>query len=129
MDERAMSVVVAVALLLTQDLPDPLQAGWAGERVCVLKHEDARVRMLECTFAPGIGHERHTHAPHIGYVIEGGRRRITDDAGTREIDVPSGVIWSRDEPYTHIAVNVGETTTRYLIIEPKQAQESAHAED
>ncbi|MCZ6728019.1 MAG: hypothetical protein O7A98_11785, partial [Acidobacteria bacterium] len=75
-------------------LPDPLAAGWQGHQVCERLHEDLRLRVLRCTFAPGVGHERHFHAPHFGYVIAGDRMRITDASGTREVDTSTGGSWT-----------------------------------
>ena len=71
-------------------LPDPLAAGWNGKPVCERLHEDAAQRVLRCTFAPGVGHERHFHDAHFGYAIAGGRMRIEDENGVREVDVPTG---------------------------------------
>jgi hypothetical protein len=52
-------------------LPMALCAGWQGERVCEQLHDDVSVRVLRCTFAPGVGHEMHYHPPHFGYVLSG----------------------------------------------------------
>lgn len=65
------------------DLPDPLAAGWKGESVCEKLHEDERLRILRCRFPLNVGHERHYHPPHVGYVISGGSMQVTDADGTR----------------------------------------------
>jgi quercetin dioxygenase-like cupin family protein len=103
-----------------ETLPDPLAAGWEGKPVCEKLHEDDKLRVLRCTFPPGVGHEKHFHPRHVGYVIEGGRMRITDASGTREQDVPTGISFSNPEgiPW-HEAVNIGASTASYLMIEPK----------
>ena len=109
--------------LLSQTIsPDPLVAGWEGQSVCEVLQDDAALRVLRCTFAPGQGHELHTHAPHWGYILESGTMQVTDERGTRTIETPAGATWRRDEPYTHEALNVGDTTTSYLIVEPKAEQ-------
>lgn len=101
-----------------QNLPDPLSAGWEGEPVCECLHRDERLRVLRCSFAPGVGHERHFHPPHVGYVLEGGRMKITDAAGTRVQDIPSDISFANPDGIEwHEAVNVGEQTARYLMIE------------
>ncbi len=102
-----------------QDLPDPLAAGWQGESVCECLHRDERLRILRCSFPPGVGHERHYHPPHVGYVIAGGRMEITNAEGTRQQDVPTGITFANPEgiPW-HEAVNIGATTASYLMIEP-----------
>jgi len=100
-------------------LPDPLAAGWEGQQVCELLRDDARQRVLRCTFPPGIGHERHFHAPNFGYALSGGRVRITDPGGTREVDLATGSSFWSDGTAWHEIVNIGDTTVVYLIVEPK----------
>jgi quercetin dioxygenase-like cupin family protein len=100
-------------------LPDPLEAGWEGEKVCALLQETDEMRALRCTFAPGVGHERHFHSAHFGYIIEGGTMRITDANGTREQETPAAATWWSDGVEWHEALNIGGTTTVYIIVEPK----------
>ncbi len=119
----AFSVIFISAFVasctITPSLPGPLQAGWQGELVCEVLHEDSHQRVLRCTFAPGVGHERHFHAPHFGYAIEGGRMRITDDTGKREVDLPTGSSFTSEGVSWHEVLNVGVTTVIYLIFERK----------
>ena len=103
-------------------LPMALCAGWQGERVCELLQEDAQMRVLRCTFPPGLGHEAHYHPPHFGYVLEGDSvTRITTAGGVVDRPVRAGTLFSNDLEIQHAALNVGEETTRYLIIEKKYA--------
>ncbi len=101
------------------DLPDPLKAGWKGKNVCEVLKEDESQRLLKCTFPPGVGHEKHYHAPHFGYALKGGTFRITDNKETKVIEVKDGTTWNKTEFSVHEVINVGETTSVYLIIEPK----------
>ena len=103
----------------TGDLPDPLEAGWQGVPVCENLHEDDRQRVLRCTFPPGVGHERHYHPPHFGYALSGGRMRITDARGTREVDLTTDSNFASDGVAWHEGLNIGDTTVAYLIVEPK----------
>lgn len=105
-------------------LPMALCAGWEGERVCEVLQEDAQIRVLRCTFPPGVGHEMHYHAPHFGYVLEGNSTmRITTASGTVDRPVRAGSSFSNDAEIQHAALNIGEETTRYLIIEKKYADQ------
>ncbi len=104
-------------LVADEDLPDPLAAGWNGEPVCELLHEDARQRILRCTFPPGVGHEKHFHKAHFGYILAGGKMRIVDDSGEREVDLLADYSWTSDGVSWHEVLNVGETTSVYLIVE------------
>jgi len=112
--------LLAAGVFADESLPDPLAAGWEGEPVCELIHDGVAQRVLRCTFPPGVGHERHYHAPHFGYVLEGGRMQITDGDGTKVVDARSHTTWQSDGIGWHEVVNVGETTASYLIIEPKR---------
>lgn len=100
-------------------LPDPLAAGWQGQSVCEKLHEDKHSRALRCSFPPGVGHERHYHERHFGYALSGGRMRIVDASGTREVDLATGSSYASDGTEWHEVINVGDTTVTYLIVEPK----------
>jgi beta-alanine degradation protein BauB len=103
----------------TENLPDPLKAGWEGESVCEVVEENENIRVLKCTFPPGVGHEKHYHDPHVGYTLVGGKFRITDETGTREVNVKTGVSFSNEEITSHEVQNIGQTTAEFLIIEYK----------
>ncbi|MEM9690161.1 MAG: cupin domain-containing protein [Pseudomonadota bacterium] len=115
----AVGGAVAAAIALQPDLPDPLQAGWNGESVCERLHEDDEQRILRCTFPPAFGHERHYHTRHFGYALSGGRVRLTDARGTREVDLATGSSYVSDGVEWHEVLNIGDTTLVYLIVEPK----------
>lgn len=101
----------------TPDLPDPLEAGWKGEKVCEVIFESDDQRILRCTFPPGVGHEKHYHLPHVGYTITGSTFRIEDEEGVREVEVPDNSTFHNDELSTHMVENVGDRTAVFLIIE------------
>jgi beta-alanine degradation protein BauB len=100
-------------------LPDPLAAGWQGASVCKVLVENESVRSLQCTFPPGVGHERHYHSAHFGYTVKGSKFQIKDTTGTREVDVPTGYGFYNDLIEWHEVLNIGEDTAVFLIIEPK----------
>ncbi|WP_298902288.1 cupin domain-containing protein [uncultured Psychroserpens sp.] len=101
------------------DLPDPLEAGWNNESVCEVVEDNANARVLKCTFKPGVGHEKHYHRPHFGYTIAGSRFRIKDTTGTRDVNVPTGYSFSKDEMTVHEVLNIGDSTAVFLIVEYK----------
>ena len=100
-------------------LPDPLEAGWNGEKVCEVLEENEQYRVLKCTFPPQVGHEMHYHKPHFGYTIQGSTFRISDNSGINEYEVPTGFSFSNDEVIEHEVVNIGDSTAIFLIVEPK----------
>ncbi len=108
-------------LQATVAIPPAIEAGWEGEKTCELLQENENLRAFRCTFPPGVGHERHFHAPHFGYILEGGIMEITDETGTRVQPTPAGASWQSDGVKWHEALNIGETTTSYIIVEPKSA--------
>jgi quercetin dioxygenase-like cupin family protein len=99
-------------------LPHAFDAGWKGRETCSVLFEDTSMRVARCIFPPGVGHEKHYHNPHFGYVLEGGTLRIADAGGEREVTTAAGGHWSTSEVTVHEALNIGETTTSYLIVEP-----------
>jgi len=104
----------------TTGLPEAFDAGWHGQKTCELLYETDEVRVGRCSFPPGIGHEKHYHVPHFGYVLEGGTLRITNEQGEERVaETITGGSWSTDEITVHSALNIGDTTTRYLIVEAK----------
>jgi hypothetical protein len=100
-------------------LPDPLEAGWNNEAVCEVIEDNDNLRVLKCTFAPNVGHERHYHNPHFGYTLAGSRFRIKDTSGTRDVNVPTGYSFSKDDITTHEVLNIGDSTAVFLIMEYK----------
>lgn len=98
---------------------DPLQARWKGQKVCELLDESDDFRVLKCTFPPGGGHDKHFHAPHFGYALSGGKFRITDTTGVREVELKPNSHFSSEGTPWHQVENVGDSTSVYLIFEPK----------
>ncbi len=113
--------MIAALLLavVAAPLPDAFDAGWRGEKVCTLLHENAHMRSARCVFPPGGGHERHSHRRHWGYIVAGGTMRITTASGTVTRELASGSSWWSDAIDWHEAVNIGTTTAIYIIVEPK----------
>ena len=104
--------------ITSETLPDPLAAGWRGQPVCMKLHETTEVRVLRCTFPPGVGHERHFHPRHFGYALAGGTMEILDENGTRRVDITTGSYFSSEGIDWHEGLNVGDTVVQYLMIEP-----------
>ncbi|MDU8886410.1 cupin domain-containing protein [Yeosuana sp. MJ-SS3] len=101
------------------NLPDPSQAGWKGHKVCEVLEDNDKVKILKCTFPSGIGHEKHRHKPHFGYTLAGSKFRMVDKHGVKELDVPTGYSFYKDSVTVHEALNIGDSTAVFLIIEPK----------
>jgi beta-alanine degradation protein BauB len=116
----ALLVTNAPSIARSADLPDALEAGWKGQKTCEVLDEYEQVRVLRCTFPPGVGHERHSH-PHgdFGYVLSGGKMQVTDAKGTQVVEDKMGDHWVSGPIEWHEAVNVGDTTLSYLIVEMK----------
>jgi beta-alanine degradation protein BauB len=115
----ATSPVPSAPVPFAPALPTAFDAGWRGERVCEPLYENDKVRAARCTFPPGGGHERHSHPPHWGYILQGGTMRIASDAGSVERVLKSGASWWSDGITWHEPVNIGTETAVYIIVEPK----------
>lgn len=101
------------------ELPDPYEAGWKGEKVCEILEDNDKIRVLKCSFPPGVGHEKHEHQPHFGYALIGGTFKMDDAKGLREVSFPTGYSWTKDVVSQHQVLNVGDSTSVFLIIEYK----------
>lgn len=111
---------LAASNAFSQDsLPDPLQAGWNDKPVCKVLKENVSIRVLKCTFEPGVGHEKHMHKAHYAYAISGSRFRIEDESGIREVDFNSGSNYYSEGVKWHQVLNIGDSTAVVLIVEPK----------
>lgn len=128
--KRYNSLITASAAWLTvgvstvgaeehEELPHAFDAGWQGRQTCELLFEDEKVRVARCVFPPGVGHEKHYHNPHFGYTLEGSTLLIQDASGENEVVTEAGMTWSTDSITVHQALNIGDTTTSYLMVEPK----------
>jgi quercetin dioxygenase-like cupin family protein len=117
-----LSLALTAQAALADDvegLPHAFDAGWQGQKTCELLHEDESARVGRCVFPPGVGHEKHFHNPHFGYVLEGGTLRIVDSEGENVVTTETGGSWSTTAVTVHEAMNIGETTTSYLVVEPR----------
>jgi quercetin dioxygenase-like cupin family protein len=91
-----MTAVVVLATLLAapatraDEVPDALSVEWNGHHPCEKLDEDAYIRVLRCTFAPGDKHVRHSHPAYSGCAVTGGRGQVEDSKGTREVEVKDG---------------------------------------
>lgn len=114
-----LAALIVHELTNEKSLPDPVEAGWKGRTVCEVIEENSKLRVLKCTFPPGVGHERHYHPRHFGYTLAGSTFRIKDTTGIREVAVPTGSHFSNDGIEWHEVLNIGDSTAVFLIIEPK----------
>ena len=113
------TIVTALSCASKNNLPDPLAAGWKGSPVCELLYENSDIRVLKCTFKPGIGHEKHYHDPHFGYTLSGSTFQMIDDKGKRVVEVPTGSHFYSKGTEGHEVLNVGDSTGIFLIFEHK----------
>jgi beta-alanine degradation protein BauB len=116
----AAFVTNAPSIARSADLPDAIAAGWKGQATCEKLDEYEQVRVLLCTFPPGVGHERHSHPRgEFGYVLSGGKWQGTDPKGTEVFEDKTGDHFVSGPIEWHEGANVGDTTLSYLIVEMK----------
>ncbi len=121
---NSIIILLVISILMVSckkenPLPDPLAAGWKNKSVCELIKDNEELRVLRCTFAPGVGHEKHYHEPHFGYTIAGSKFRIKDEKGIKEVNVGTGSHFYSKGTDWHEVLNIGDSTAIFLIIEPK----------
>ncbi len=99
---------------------DASQATTKSQSVAKVVLENARVRVRDVTFPPGVT-GMHTHElAHVGIVIEGGTLVFKYPDGkseTAKLDV--GGVGFRDANVTHEPTNTGSTPIRVIEVELK----------
>ena len=115
----AIGLLISTSAAMSEDVPDALSVEWQGQHPCEKLYEDAQIRALRCTFAPGAVHVRHSHPGNIGYVISGGKSKVQDDNGTREGQPKTGGFYNSPPNPWHEVTNIGDTTLSFLVIEKK----------
>jgi hypothetical protein len=116
------SLLTAAALLgggvLATSAPTPQAA--KSQSVAKVVLENARVRVRDVTFPPGVT-GMHTHElAHVGVVIQGGTLVFKYPDGkseTAKLDV--GGVGFRDANVTHEPTNTGSTPIRVIEVELK----------
>lgn len=84
--------------------------------------ENDQVRVLQYTLLPGALDHWHTHPPRIGYLLSGGKIRVTKaDASHENYDEKTGEIYWGDFSPLHDTYNFGTTPYVALLVEVKSA--------
>ena len=95
-------------------------AAKVNAKYITVKIDNPRARVFESTLKPGEKESMHSHPATIIYVIEGGKfRNHAGDGTVTQLELRTGDVQYR-EPLTHWAENIGETTSRLVIVELKQ---------
>lgn len=123
----SISALATVALLgtgtvVTAAASATPQAAPAAHSTSKVVLENARVRVKDAMFAPGVAHPgMHTHElAHVGVVIQGGTLVFTYPDGKSEtMNLEAGGVGFRDANVTHEAVNPGKAPVRVIEVELK----------
>jgi quercetin dioxygenase-like cupin family protein len=117
----AASMLLLLAPLTTfgQPVPDSMSVEWQGQKPCEKLYEDAQILVGRCTFPPGSKHVKHFHPGLLSYVLSGGKARIEDAKGTRQVEPRTGGYTNSPPVAWHELTNIGDTTISYLLIERK----------
>jgi mannose-6-phosphate isomerase-like protein (cupin superfamily) len=96
------------------------QAAAKGQATSKIVLENARVRVKDVTFPPGVT-GMHTHdLPHVGIVIDGGTLEFRYPDGKSETaKLERGGVGFRDANVTHEPVNPGKVPVRVIEVELK----------
>jgi quercetin dioxygenase-like cupin family protein len=116
------TLLIAPSVLYGQDVPDALSVEWNGQKPCEKLYEDSQIRVARCTFAPGAMHVRHSHPAYLTYVLSGGKAKLDDEKGVRDVEVKTGAFIETPAPIVHELTNIGTTTLQYLVVEKKYFQ-------
>lgn len=80
--------------------------------------ENDVVRVLEYRDEPGDRTTPHVHPNSVMVTLSEVRRRLTTDAGQRDVDIPAHrAVWLAAQ--RHAGENIGQTTTHAIFVELK----------
>jgi quercetin dioxygenase-like cupin family protein len=95
---------------------DPVSTNPGAYRVLF---ENARVRVLEYSDAPGHRTTPHQHPDSVMVTLSSFRRRLGTDGREVDVEIPAGVArWLSAQE--HYGENIGETPTHTLFVELKE---------
>ena len=121
----AIGVVAATAALVSSPLVASAvdvspQARGASASTAKVVLDNARVRVRDVTFPPGVT-GMHTHElPHVGIVIQGGTLVFKYPDGKSEtMNLEVGGVGFREAHVTHEPVNPGSSPVRVIEVEVK----------
>jgi quercetin dioxygenase-like cupin family protein len=75
--------------------------------------------MARCTFAKGVTHVCHSHPSYLLYSLSGGEATVTDEKGTRKVEVKPGAFTNVPPVPWHVFANAGDSTIQYIVVEKK----------
>lgn len=112
------AALAGMAFATEHPTKDPIAV---GSGMYKLLFENQKVRVMEVTIKPGEKVAMHSHPDHLGYILSGGKLKMTTSKGeAQEVEGKQGdVIFS--EPVTHDTVNTGTTTVKVIVVELKGA--------
>ena len=116
-----MALVSTAGLRLTAVAAAPPAAGPAQSTSKVV-FENARVRVKDATFAPGVRDAAmHTHAlAHVGVILTPGTLVFTEPGKPAEtVQFDAGSVGYREANVTHQVTNPGPTPMRVIEVELK----------
>lgn len=121
----AIGCVATTAVLLSRPLTASAvdvspQARGASASTAKVVLDNARVRVRDVTFPPGVT-GMHTHElPHVGIVIQGGTLVFKYPDGKSEtMNLEVGGVGFREAHVTHEPVNPGSSPVRVIEVEVK----------
>jgi len=121
----AVGLVAATAAFLSSPLKASAvdaspQARGASASTAKIVLDNARVRVRDVTFPPGVT-GMHTHElPHVGIVIQGGTLVFKYPDGKSEtMNLEVGGVGFREAHVTHEPVNPGSSPVRVIEVEVK----------
>ena len=103
--------------------PDPkMDAAKVAPNLYKVVADSMNIRVLMATYKPGASSAMHTHPDNVIYVIEGTKAEFTAKDGTKHtMDMNNGMTAIMPGG-THSVKNVGNKTTKVLVIEINRPQ-------
>ena len=117
----AVVCALGFGVFLMDRATDTVHAQTAAKSTSKVVLDNARVRVKDVTFPPGVSAGMHTHdLAHVGVIIQGGTLIFKSPDGKSETaKLETGGVGYRDANVTHEPVNPGKTPVRVIEVELK----------
>ena len=114
------SVLVLIFISCSGSKPKMLLPEKVSPNIYEVLLENEAVKVMKVTFAPGQEDNMHDHYPFTGYLLDGGKARVTmPDGKVNEREFPSGFIAHNGNGVRQKVKNIGLNYMNIILIEHK----------
>ena len=125
----ASFLLVLSTVTAAQQPPEHIDPALVSPDKYTVLLENEHVRVLEYQILPGEKEAWHTHPPKVGYILSGGKLRITkEDGDSFVVEEDSDDVAWMNAVGRHFGENIGTTPVRIVLVEIKSLADAPFEE-